>query len=55
MFLVDRLQCVIKKDKEMARMFDTVESEKAHKRVFSESFSEDCIVRFIDLFSNMLP
>lgn len=41
--------------KEMARMFDTVESEKAHKGVFSENFSEDCIVRFIDLFSNMLP
>lgn len=41
--------------KEMTRMFDTVESEKAHKGVFSESFSEDCIVRFIDLFSNMLP
>lgn len=41
--------------KEMARMFDTVEAEKAHKGVFSENFSEDCIVRFIDLFSNMLP
>ena len=41
--------------KEMARMFDTVEAEKAHKGVFSENFSEDCIVRFIDLFSSMLP
>lgn len=41
--------------KEMAIMFDTVEAEKAHKGVFSENFSEDCIVRFIDLFSSMLP
>lgn len=40
---------------EMTEMFDAVESEKAHKGVFSESFSEDCVVRFIDLFSNLLP
>ena len=39
----------------MTEMFDAVESEKAHKGVFSESFSEDCVVKFIDLFSNLLP
>ena len=32
-----------------------IEAEKAHKGFFSENFSEDCIVRFIDLFSSMLP
>lgn len=51
--LKERKNCVL--TKEMARMFDTVETEKTHKGVFSENFSEDCIVKFIDLFSNMLP
>ena len=51
--LKERNNCEL--TEEMARMFDTVESEKAHKIVFSESFSEDCVVRFIELFSNMLP
>ncbi len=41
--------------REMAKMFDAVESEKAHKGVFSESFSEDSVVKFIEFFSNMLP
>lgn len=36
-------------------MFDVVESEKTHKGVFSEQFSEECVLRFIDLLSNMLP
>ena len=51
--LKERNNCEL--TKEMARMFDTVESEKAHKGVFSESFSEGCVIRFIDLLSNMLP
>ena len=51
--LKERNNCEL--TEEMARMFDAVESEKAHKIVFSESFSEDCVVRFIELFSNMLP
>ena len=51
--LKERSNCEL--TKEMSKMFDTVESEKAHKGVFSENFSEDCIVRFIELFLNMLP
>lgn len=51
--LKERSNCEL--TKEMSKMFDTVESEKAHIGVFSESFSEDCIVRFIELFLNMLP
>ena len=51
--LKERNNCAL--TKEMARMFDIVESEKAHKGLFSESFSEDCVVKFIELFSNMLP
>lgn len=41
--------------KEMKEMFKIVEKENAHKKVFSENFSEDCVVRFIDFFANMLP
>ena len=51
--LKERNNCEL--TKELVEMFDTVESEKAHKGVFSESFSEDCVVRFIELLSNMLP
>ena len=51
--LKERNNCEL--TEEMTRIFDTVESEKAHKGIFSENFSEDCVVRFIDLFSNMLP
>ena len=51
--LKERNNCEL--TKEMAKMFDTVESERAHKGVFSENFSEDCVVRFIEIFSNMLP
>ena len=51
--LKERNNCEL--TQEMARMFDTVESEKSHKGVFSEGFSEDCVVRFINLLSNMLP
>ena len=49
--LKERSNCEL--TKEMSKMFDTVESEKAHIGVFSESFSEDCIVRFIELFLNL--
>lgn len=51
--LKERNNCEL--TKEMVRMFDAVESEKSHKAVFSEDFSEDYVVKFIDLFSNMLP
>ena len=51
--LKERRNCNL--TKEMIRMFDAVESEKSHKGVFSENFSEDNIVWFVNLFSNMLP
>lgn len=51
--LKERNNCEL--TREMAKMFDAVESEKAHKGVFSESFSEDYVVKFIEFFSNMLP
>ena len=51
--LKERSNCEL--TKEMVEIFDTVEAEKAHKGVFSESFSEDCVIRFIDILSNMLP
>lgn len=51
--LKERNNCEL--TKEVVDMFDTVESEKAHKGVFSEHFSEERVVEFIDCFSNMLP
>ena len=51
--LKERSNCELTKD--VASMFDTLEAEKAHKGVFSENFSEDSVVGFIELFSNMLP
>lgn len=41
--------------KEMEEMFESVESERMHKRVFSEEFSEDSVIKFIEIFSKLLP
>ncbi len=51
--LKERINCELNEG--MERMFYTVEEEKAHKGVFSEDFAEECVVRFIELFSNILP
>ena len=51
--LKERINC--KLTGEMVRMFDAVEAEMTHKGVFSENFTEDCVVRFIELFANLLP
>lgn len=51
--LKERVNCELTNETET--MFDVVESEKTHKGVFSEQFSEECVLRFIDLLSNMLP
>lgn len=50
--LKERNNCELKA---MAREFNAVESEKAHKRVFHENFAEDCVTKFIDLFLKLLP
>lgn len=48
-------RCNCKLTKELSDIFDKVEAEKSHKGIFSENFTEDCVVMFIELLAKMLP
>ncbi len=51
--LKERENC--KFTKETESMYDEIENEKAHKKVFSQDFSEETILEFIDYIHEMLP